>query len=114
MPQKYYKIILAENVEIHVSFETKGGLLSKFVVKLLLIIGNSFFEIVRYDSGHGCPHKDTLNPDGEVIRKVWFDLLDNKQALDLGIKDLKDNYYLYVERFKKWLRKEKRQRKKKL
>lgn len=114
MSRKYYKINLAENVEIHVSFETKSGSIIGFVVKLVLIAGNSFFEVVRYDSGHGCAHKDTLNSDGEVIRKVWFDLLDNKQALDLGIKDLRDNYPLYVERFKKWLRKEKRQRKKKL
>ncbi len=55
----------------------------------------------------GCRHKDTLNPNGEVMRKVWLDLLDNKQALDLGIKDLKDNYSLYVERFNSWLKKEK-------
>jgi hypothetical protein len=107
MPQKYYKIILTDDVEIHVSFETVSGSLIRFVVKLVLKAGDSFFEIVRFDSAHGCPHKDTLNPNGEVVRKVWLDLLDNKQALDLGIKDLKDNYSLYVERFNIWLRKEK-------
>jgi hypothetical protein len=40
-----------------------------------------------------------------VKRKVWFELLDNKQALDLAIKDLKDNHELYVERFLRWLKK---------
>ncbi len=106
MPQKYYKIILTNDVEIHVSFETLGGSLIRFVVKLVLQVGNSFLEIVRFDSAHGCPHKDTLNPNGEVVSKVWLDLLGNKQALDLGIKDLKDNYSLYVERFNRWLKKE--------
>lgn len=43
--------------------------------------------------------------DGNVKKKVWFDLLDNKQGLDLGIRDLKDNYEMYIERFKKWLKK---------
>lgn len=107
MPQKYYKIILTDDVEIHISFETLNGSLIRFVVKLVLKGDDSFFELVRFDSAHGCPHKDTLNPNGEVVRKVWLDLLSNKQALDLGIKDLKDNYSLYVERFNKWLKKEK-------
>lgn len=107
MPRKYYEIILTDDVEIHVSFETLNGSLIRFVVKLVLKVNDSFFELVRFDSAHGCPHKDTLNPNGEVMRKVWLDLLDNKQALDLGIKDLKDNYSLYVERFNSWLKKEK-------
>jgi hypothetical protein len=107
MPRRYYKIILTDDVEIHVSFETLNGSLIRFVVKLVLKVNDSFYELVRFDSAHGCPHKDTLNPNGEVMRKVWLDLLDNKQALDLGIKDLKDNYSLYVERFNSWLKKAK-------
>ena len=47
-------------------------------------------------------HKDILDPTGSVVRKVWFELLDNQQGLDLAIKDLKDNYLLYIERFEKW------------
>jgi hypothetical protein len=105
MPRKYYRIVLTDNVEIQVAFETSHGSLEGFVVKLVLTMGESIFELVRFDSAHGCPHKDTLNPNGEVVRKAWFDLLSNKQALDLGIKDLKDNYELYVERFDSWLKK---------
>jgi hypothetical protein len=37
------------------------------------------------------------------VRKIWYEFLDNKQALDLGMKDLKENYAFYVGRFKKWL-----------
>lgn len=105
MPRKYYKIVITDDVEIHVSFETLHGALIGFVVKLVLKVGDSLFELVRFDSAHECPHKDILDPKGEVVRKVWFDLLSNKQALDLGIKDLKDNYSLYVERFYRWLNK---------
>ena len=37
-------------------------------------------------------------------RYFRIELLDNQQGLDLAIKDLKDNYELYIERFKKWLK----------
>jgi hypothetical protein len=62
-------------------------------------------EVIRFDSAHDCPHKDILGADGKVKRKVWFELLDNKQGLDLAIKDLKDNYELYIERYLKWQKK---------
>jgi len=42
---------------------------------------------------------------GAVARKIWFESLDNQQGLDMAVKDIKDNYELYIERFKKWLRK---------
>jgi hypothetical protein len=56
-------------------------------------------------SWHDCPQKDILDKKGNVFRKTWFEFLDNKQALDLAIKDLKDNHDIYIERFKKWLKK---------
>lgn len=105
MPQKYYVIELAEGIEIHVYFETLNGLVINFVVKLIVKIKEKYYEVIRYDSAHQCPHKDILDVKGGIIRKVWFDFIDNRQGLDLAIKDLKDNYEMYIERFKKWLRK---------
>ena len=69
------------------------------------IVWDTYQEIIRFDSGHGCPHKDILGEDGKVLRKVWFELLDNKQGLDLAIRDLKDNSELYIERYRKWKKK---------
>jgi hypothetical protein len=37
-------------------------------------------------------------------RKVWYDFLDNGQALTMSITDIKENYEFYIERFKKWLK----------
>ena len=105
MSKKYYKIVLDAGVEINVFFETMSGLIITFVVKLTLNVSGVYHEVIRYDSAHNCPHKDILDVNGNVKRKVWFDLLDNKQALDLAVKDLKDNYELYVERFLRWLKK---------
>ncbi|MFZ4860064.1 MAG: DUF7718 family protein [Desulfuromonadaceae bacterium] len=102
MPVRYYAILLKDGIEIHVFFETNQGILVRYVVKL---VRNGYQEVIRFDSAHDCPHKDILGVDGKVKRKVWFELLDNKQGLDLAIKDLKDNYELYVERYLKWLKK---------
>jgi hypothetical protein len=105
MPKKYYRIDLGEGLEIHVHFVTASGLITDFVVKLLLLLDDRYYEVIRYDSAHNCPHKDVLDNEGKVIRKVWFELLDNKEGLNLAIKDLKDNCQLYAERFERWVTK---------
>ena len=105
MPKKYYTIKLSDEAEIHVYFETANGLIISFMVKLIMRIGNTIHEVIRFDSAHQCPHKDILNIDGTVKRKIWFQLLDNKQALDMAVRDVNDNAEIYIERYKKWLRK---------
>jgi hypothetical protein len=87
-----------------VYFKTIKGEVTDFVVKLLSMFEGEWHEILRYDSGHDCPHKDILNIDSEVIRKVWYDFLDNGQALTIAITDIKDNFEFYRERYQKWLK----------
>ena len=105
MPKRYFKIQLSNGAEIHVYFESASGLIVNYVVKLILRVDNVYHEVIRFDSGHNCPHKDILDRNGRVVKKTWYEFLDNKQALDLAIRDLKDNYDLYIERFERWLKK---------
>jgi hypothetical protein len=37
-------------------------------------------------------------------RSAKYESLDNEQALDVAVKDLKENHDFYIERFKKWLK----------
>jgi hypothetical protein len=99
MPKKYFIIRINNDVAIQVAFETAHGLIVSFVVKLILKKDDRYYEVIRFDSGHSCPHKDVLNHEGAIVRKVWYDFFDNKQTLDLAIKDLKENYESYIERF---------------
>jgi len=105
MPKRFFKIRLSEDSEIQVFIETASGLIIGFVVKLVLKSNGAQYEVIRFDSGHNCPHKDILDVSGKSIRKIWYDFLGNKEALNLSIQDLKDNYKLYIERFRKWLKK---------
>jgi hypothetical protein len=102
MSEKFFKIIISGEAEINVFISIISGLVVDFVVKLILKINGNVFEVVRYDSGHECPHKDILKPDGTLDRKVWYESLDNQQALDIAVKDLKENQHFYIERFKRW------------
>ncbi len=101
---KEYFLEIEEGTIVYVYFETSKGDVTEFVVKLLSVLEGEWHEILRYDSGHDCPHKDILNIDGEVIRKVWYDFLDNGQALTMAITDIKDNFQFYIERYRQWLK----------
>ena len=105
MPERYYVIDLEDGVQIHVFIETSQGILINYVVKLIIRQNDRYHEVIRFDSAHDCPHKDILGINGKVQRKVWFEMLNNKQGLDVAIKDLKDNYSLYVERYLTWQKK---------
>jgi hypothetical protein len=101
---KEYFLEITERTIVYVYLKTEKGKVTEFIVKLLSLIEDEWHEIVRYDSGHDCPHKDIITIDGKVIRKVWYDFLDNGQALSMAITDIKDNFEFYEERYRKWLK----------
>ena len=102
--EREYFTELYEGVIIYVYFRTIKGEVTDFAVKLLAHCEDKWHEILRYDSGHDCPHKDILSTDGKVIRKVWYDFLDNTQALTMAITDIKENCEFYKQRYQKWLK----------
>lgn len=101
---KEYFLEIEKGVIVFVQFNTEKGDVKDFVIKLLCEFSGKWHEVLRYDSGHGCSHKDILDITGSVIRKVWYDFLDNSQALTMAIADIKDNYEFYRERYLKWLK----------
>ena len=90
MDREYFLEIVQDAI-VYVYLKTEKGEVKEFVVKLLCEFDREYYEVLRYDSGHECPHKDILNTEGAVIRKVWYDFLDNSQALTMAITDIKDN-----------------------
>lgn len=102
--EREYFLEITDGVIVFAQFKTDEGEVKEFVVKLICEFGGQWNEVLRYDSGHGYPHKDILDTSGKVVRKVWYDFLDNSQALTMAITDIKDNYEFYRERYKKWLK----------
>jgi hypothetical protein len=102
MPEKFYKIVLDEENAIFVYVETEKGKVTAFVVKYLAVIDGDEFEVLRYDSGHGVPHIDILDPRGETRQKIWLSDMTYKEALVFAKKDIKKHYQQYKERFILW------------
>ena len=102
--EKEYFLEIAWGTIIYVNFNVNKGEVEAFVVKLIANFEDEWHEVLRYDSGHGCPHKDILNTEGEVIRKIWYDFLDNGQALTMAVADIRENNEFYLERYRKWLK----------
>ena len=101
---KEYFLELEEGTIVYVYFKTEAGDVVEFVVKMVSVFEGKWHEIIRFDNGHDCPHKDILDINGGVIRKIWYDFLDNGQALTIAVTDLKDNFEFYKERYRKWLK----------
>jgi YD repeat-containing protein len=56
--------------------------------------------VVRYDSAHGQPHRDTLDEDGRVVEKHWLSAtMKLNAAMQYAIRDLKANWRTYLAAF---------------
>ena len=60
-----------------------------FTVLYLTTIGDVLFPVMRYDTAHGDPHRDTLEWDGHVIDKYWMPRTPRGVALDEAIREVK-------------------------
>ncbi len=91
---------LEKDVQLAVWFSYARGKITAFAVKLIY----KGREIIRYDNGHGLPHRDILYSG----RKEWLWGMEVNEALTFAVEDLKDNYATYIERSKRWLQKRRR------
>ena len=63
------------------------GNIVEFRIQYEALIEGKWHTIVRYDSAHGNPHKDTLHPNGSET-KEWFTLYSNAEVLTIGQRDI--------------------------
>jgi hypothetical protein len=83
---------------LEIWFATQGRNVTDFVVKLEAFVDGEYREVVRFDSGHDHPHRDTLDWAGTTIRKRWERTgITFNQALDEAISDIQVNWERYIE-----------------
>jgi hypothetical protein len=83
---------------LRVRISTVAGDVVAFTVQYETVIQGRRLTIVRYDSQHGTPHRDTLNRAGEVVSKRWISLPLN-DAVQFAIDDLRENWERYKVAF---------------
>jgi hypothetical protein len=92
VPERIYTLRLDHRTVLHVEFLTIRGRVVSFVFRLVWQCDDEGFNVVRYDTAHGVPHRDLLDRRGRVIRKDWLTGLTFEQALTQAKTDLVQNY----------------------
>lgn len=96
---------LPEGSSLRIHINIDRGEVTRFVVQLECAIGGDrWLPVVRYDSAHGRPHRDILDPSGETVKKEWLDELlghdvSMAEGLNYGQDDLKRNWRIYRDTF---------------
>lgn len=74
------------------------GLVSGFAVQYETLIKGEWTPVVRYDTAHGCAHKDLINPDGSK-EKTLLGNTDLNETLTFADKDINENWERYKSRY---------------
>ncbi len=78
----------------------QGNQIVEFRIQYEALIDDGLRPIVRYDTAHGKPHRDILNPDGTET-KEWFTNYSNAEILTIGQRDIVDNWKSYRVRYER-------------
>jgi hypothetical protein len=85
---------------LRIRFSTERGSVTNFTVQYETMIGDQVLPVIRYDCTHGFAHVDVLAPDGtQVSKRPMSEHLSLKQAMQLAIADLTENWETYRARF---------------
>lgn len=101
MPDKGFFIILDSHALnwIRVQFFTVHGRVVSFSVQYETTIDGVATPVIRYDTAHGTPHKDTLDRRGKLVDKRWLFDMTNERALTFAKADIQKNWRGYLQRF---------------
>ena len=79
---------------------TFQGKVVTFLVQYETMIDGNLVPVVRYDTAHGHPHRDTLDRRGRIVKKDWLpDTTTPAEGWRQGERDLADNWARYKDEF---------------
>lgn len=80
--------------------ETERGRVIGFLVQYETTVAGQRTPVIRYDSAHGFAHRDVLGRRGEFVEKqALASHLSFREALDLGVRDIRANWRRYRREF---------------
>jgi hypothetical protein len=66
----------------------------------MIDLEGTIYNVARYDTAHGTPHRDILTRSNKIIEKRWLVDMDFDAALTCAINDFKQNYESYIANWK--------------
>jgi hypothetical protein len=76
------------------------GEIVEFRIQYEALIAGQWQPIVRYDSAHGEPHRDTLHADGTQTKRM-FPGYTNAEVLTIGQRDIMENWSRYRQAYER-------------
>ena len=87
---------------LRVRFDVDRGQVTAFTVQYEIWRDERWLPVVRYDSAHQQPHRDTLDRSGKVVAKDWLPAgISLNVAMQQAIRDLKSNWRAYLAAFER-------------
>jgi hypothetical protein len=105
MGEKVYLLYLDQALQNRYRYwhRWERGKIVEFCVQYEALIADRWRPVVRYDSAHGEPHRDTLHPDGTETKSSYRGYANN-EVLTVGCQDIVTNWRKYRTRYEKEMR----------
>lgn len=94
-----YRFPFTDEDYLRVAFTLDRGMVVAFVVQCEIIIDGRAHAVVRYDTAHGEPHRDTIGWGGDVLHKEWLEHSNRNEAMTYAQNDLRENWRGYRAAF---------------
>lgn len=99
---RYRQDLTGEGTDfIRVRMRVERGDLVRFMAQYEAVIAVRVYGVVRYDTAHGAPHRDTLDWQGRVRSKRMLAGFTFAEALDYAIDDIQSNWRGYRSEFQR-------------
>lgn len=101
MPDRDFFLLLEPfgNERIRVEYVRHRRTVLTFITQYESVIDGEHVPVIRYDSAHDQPHRDTLGIRGTSVSKQWLADMDNNEAMTFAIDDLRKNWRAFRRRF---------------
>lgn len=98
-----FEVEFTDEDTLKVSFDRVKEKVVQFSVQYLALIKEKWHPVVRMDTAHGSAHIDTMKPDGSQT-KTKLEIQDYNEALTWSIKDVKNRWEFYRQRYERWMK----------
>jgi hypothetical protein len=93
----YVQMVTAQD-RIRVRFRKERGKITEFVVQYEALVKGQWLAVVRYDTAHGQPHTDVINPGGTQEKRLLH-FPNFNDAFSYAEEDIKANWERYRQRY---------------
>jgi hypothetical protein len=98
--EEFFDTISSKGDALRFRMTRSGHDVLAFVVPYEIWVDDEWRPIVRYDTAHRRPHRDTLGWRGEVVEKQWFpEAINYNDALAIAANEVRRQWKVFRDEF---------------